>query len=88
MNYLEKAMDLDIHLASEYPECKRLTDHLFHEISEKLNQVQALLKKTYENISTKIPININMKSSCPKCGIKLDPVDAINCIKCGNSLSL
>jgi len=37
MNYLEKAMDLDIHLVSEYPECKRLTDHLFHEISRKMN---------------------------------------------------
>ena len=37
MNYLEKAMDLDVHLVSEYPECKRLTDHLFHEISRKLS---------------------------------------------------
>jgi hypothetical protein len=36
MNYLEKAMDLDVHLVSEYPECKQLTDHLFDEISGKL----------------------------------------------------
>jgi hypothetical protein len=36
MNYLEKAMDLDIHLVSEYPECKELTDNLFKAICKRL----------------------------------------------------
>ena len=36
MNYLEDAMDLDIHLISDYPECNKISDYLLEEIEKRL----------------------------------------------------
>ncbi len=37
MTYLEDAMDLDIHLVSDYPECNQLAEILFQEICERID---------------------------------------------------
>ncbi|UCF84273.1 MAG: hypothetical protein JSV50_01165 [Desulfobacteraceae bacterium] len=64
MHYFEKAMDLDVHLVSEYPECKRLTENLFHEISRKLNmRNQSRSKQTLKLVI--INLWISFKTGMP-----------------------
>ena len=36
MENLESAMDMDIYLVSDYPECKRVTEELFQKICDKI----------------------------------------------------
>jgi|WetSurSiteA1Bulk_404760.scaffolds.fasta_scaffold69831_1 hypothetical protein len=72
MENLESAMDLDIYLVSDYPECKRLTEELFQKICERIpsrnkprskETLKLVLINLWVSYKTELPIKYSRNRS-------------------------